>query len=68
MAKIAEAEEGSQFEVIDKPRPPELKSKPRRSIMVILAGLSAGVLGVFAAFLIEFVRRRKEQEAKEKNS
>jgi heme/copper-type cytochrome/quinol oxidase subunit 2 len=36
--------------------------------MVILAGLSAGVLGVFAAFLIEFVRRRKEQEAKEKNS
>lgn len=65
MAKIAEAEEGSQFEIIDQPRPPELKSKPRRSIMVILAGLSSGVLGVFAAFLIEFIRRRKEQEAKE---
>ncbi|MEW6709437.1 MAG: Wzz/FepE/Etk N-terminal domain-containing protein [Candidatus Riflebacteria bacterium] len=65
MAKIAEAEEGSQFEVIDKPRPPEVKSKPRRSIMVILAGLSSGVLGVFAAFLIEFIRRRKEQDAKE---
>lgn len=64
MAKIAEAEEGSQFEVIDIARAPELKSKPRRSIMVILAGLSAGVLGVFAAFLIEFIRRRKEQEAK----
>ena len=64
MAKIAEAEEGSQFEVIDVARAPELKSKPRRSIMVILAGLSAGVLGVFAAFLIEFIRRRKEQEAK----
>jgi uncharacterized protein involved in exopolysaccharide biosynthesis len=65
MAKIAEAEEGSQFEVIDVARAPELKSKPRRSIMVILAGLSAGVLGVFAAFLIEFIRRRKEQEAKQ---
>ncbi|NCB40747.1 MAG: hypothetical protein EOM80_18470 [Erysipelotrichia bacterium] len=61
-AKIAEAEEGSQFEVIDRARPPEVKSKPRRSIMVILAGLSAGVLGVFAAFLIEFVKRRKEHE------
>ncbi len=65
MAKISEAEEGSQFEVIDVARPPELKSKPRRSIMVILAALSAGVLGVFAAFLIEFIRRRKEQEAKQ---
>ncbi|MBU1107585.1 MAG: hypothetical protein KKB51_13020 [Candidatus Riflebacteria bacterium] len=65
MAKITEAEEGSQFEVIDIARAPEVKSKPRRSIMVILAGLSAGVLGVFAAFLIEFVRRRKDQEAKQ---
>ena len=64
-AKIAEAEEGSQFEVIDIARAPEVKSKPRRSIMVILAGLSAGVLGIFAAFLIEFVRRRKEQEVKQ---
>ena len=68
MAKIAEAEEGSQFEVIDQPRPPEVKSKPRRSIMVILAGLSAGVLGVFAAFLIEFVRRRKEQDKQQAES
>lgn len=65
MAKIAEAEEGSQFEVIDRARAPEVKSKPRRSIMVILAGLSAGVLGVFAAFLIEFIRRRKEQEPRQ---
>ena len=68
MAKIAEAEEGSMFEVMDRPRPPDLKSKPRRSIMVIMAGLSAGVLGVFGAFLIEFVRRRKEQEAAEKKA
>ncbi|MBQ2594838.1 MAG: hypothetical protein II567_16355 [Candidatus Riflebacteria bacterium] len=62
MAKITEAEEGSQFEVMDQARIPELKSKPKRSIMVILAGLSAGVLAVFLAFLQEFVKRRKEQE------
>ncbi len=65
MAKITEAEEGSQFEVIDQPRIPERKSKPKRAIMVILAGLSAGVLAVFGAFLMEFLKRRKEQEAKE---
>ena len=65
MAKIAEAEEGSQFEVIDQARIPELKSKPKRAVMVILAGLSAGVLAVFMAFLSEFLKRRKEQEAKD---
>ncbi len=62
MAKITEAEEGSQFEVIDQARIPELKSKPKRAIMVILAGLSTGVLAVFLAFLQEFIKRRKEQE------
>ena len=62
MAKIAEAEEGSQFEVLDHARAPEKKSKPKRSIMVILAGLAAGVLGVFAAFVIEFINRKKAEE------
>ena len=62
MAKITEAEEGSQFEIMDQARIPELKSKPKRAIMVILAGLSAGVLAVFLAFLQEFIKRRKEQE------
>lgn len=65
MAKITEAEEGSQFEVIDQARIPELKSKPKRGIMTILAGLSAGVLAVFLAFLQEFIKKRKEQEKKE---
>ncbi len=62
MAKIAEAEEGSQFEVLDHARAPEKKSKPKRSVMVILAGLAAGVLGVFAAFVIEFINRKKAEE------
>ncbi len=66
MAKITEAEEGSQFEVIDQARIPELKSKPKRAIMVILAGLSTGVLAVFLAFLIEFIKKRKEQEKQDK--
>lgn len=65
MAKIAEAEEGSQFEVIDEARIPDLKSKPKRAIMVVLAGLSAEVLAVFGIFLKEFLNRRKEQEDQE---
>lgn len=68
MAKIAEKEERSQFEVIDEARIPELKSKPRRSIMVILSGLSSGVLVVFLVFLKEFIRKRKETENQEKTN
>ncbi len=68
MAKISEAEEGSQFEILDKARAPERKSRPRRSIMVILAGLAAGVLGVFGAFLIEFIKRKKREIKEEKNN
>ena len=63
MAKITEAEEGSAFEIVDLPTPAFIKSKPRRSIMVILASLSAGVLAVFLAFLIEFVNKRQKAEA-----
>ena len=68
VAKIAEAEEEGQFKVVDHAGIPDKKSKPRRSIMVILAGLSAGVLGVFGAFLIEFIRKRKIEEKESVNT
>jgi len=63
MAKISEAEEGSQFEVIDRPYPAERKSKPSRSLMVILSGITAGMLGVFLAFFVEFLEKRRREEA-----
>jgi len=58
IAKISEAEEGSQFEVIDRPYPAERKSKPKRSLIVIMAGITAGILGVFLAFFVEFFQKR----------
>ncbi len=67
MAKITEAEERSQFEVIDQARIPQLISKPKRKLIILLSGFSSGVLVVFLAFLIEFIKRRKEQEKKEEN-
>ncbi len=63
IAKIADAEEGSQFEIIDRARPPERKSKPRRSLIVILSGITAGMLGVFLAFFLEFLEKRRREEA-----
>ncbi|HEY9071079.1 MAG TPA: Wzz/FepE/Etk N-terminal domain-containing protein [Candidatus Ozemobacteraceae bacterium] len=62
MAKISEAEEGSQFEIIDRPYPAERKSKPKRSLIVILSGITAGMLGVFLAFFIEFLEKRRREE------
>ncbi|MFZ2958545.1 MAG: Wzz/FepE/Etk N-terminal domain-containing protein [Candidatus Ozemobacteraceae bacterium] len=59
MAKISEAEEGSQFEVIDHARPPDRKSKPKRAMIVILAGSAAGMLAVFLAFLLEYFEKRR---------
>ncbi|NLI74806.1 MAG: hypothetical protein GX442_00025 [Candidatus Riflebacteria bacterium] len=63
LAKISEAEEGSQFEIIDHARPPERKSKPKRSLIVILSGITAGMLGVFLAFFLEFLDKRKREES-----
>jgi uncharacterized protein involved in exopolysaccharide biosynthesis len=63
LAKIAIADESAAFDVIDSPLEPELKSKPKRATMVILAGLLAGVIGVFSSFLIEFIQKRKQKES-----
>ncbi|MDD3001653.1 MAG: Wzz/FepE/Etk N-terminal domain-containing protein [Candidatus Riflebacteria bacterium] len=65
LAKIATADESSAFDIIDTPLVPELKSKPKRSIMVVLSGLLAGVIGVFSSFLIEFIQKRKQKEKQE---
>ncbi|NCB46923.1 hypothetical protein EOM81_07890 [bacterium] len=63
LAKIAIADESTAFDIIDSPLVPELKSKPKRATMVILAGLLAGVIGVFSSFLIEFIQKRKQKES-----
>jgi hypothetical protein len=43
------------FSVIDPPIPPELKYSPRRSIIVILATLLGGLLGVVAVLVRHYV-------------
>ena len=63
LAKIAIADESTSFDIIDSPLVPELKSKPKRATMVILAGLLAGVIGVLSSFLIEFIQKRKQKES-----
>jgi len=54
-AVMAEASEGLVLQVIDPAIPPELKIKPRRKLMLIVAGFLGLFVGIFAALIKEFI-------------
>jgi capsule polysaccharide export protein KpsE/RkpR len=56
-AKLDEAKEATVVQVVDKAVPPEKKVKPKRVLMVVLAGIIGFFLSVFAAFLMEYRER-----------
>ncbi len=51
--KLQENEDQLFVEVIDSAIPPEIKSKPRRSIICVVATMAGFFLGVLAAFVLE---------------
>jgi len=53
IARIDESREGAVIQVIDKATPPELKSKPKKALIAVLATLASG----FALLLFVFVRQ-----------
>lgn len=52
-AKLDEARNASLIQVLDKAVPPERKSKPKRSLIVIVTALATGLVAVILAFLRE---------------
>ena len=54
-AIMAEASEGMVLQVVDPAIPPELKVKPKRKLMIIVAGFLGLFVGIFAAFVKEFI-------------
>jgi tyrosine-protein kinase Etk/Wzc len=56
-AKLDEAKNATIIQVIDKAVPPEKKVKPKRAMMVLLAGIIGFFLSVFAAFIMEYRER-----------
>ena len=52
-AKLDEARDAVLIQVLDKAVPPERKSKPRRSLIVIVTALATGLLAVLLAFVRE---------------
>ncbi|MEA3283612.1 MAG: GumC family protein [Synergistota bacterium] len=53
-ARISEAQEPSVVQVLAPAEPPERRSKPKRKLIVVLATVLGGFIGVFGAFLKEF--------------
>jgi len=56
-AKIQEAKDTPTVQVLDEAVKPILRAKPKRGIMVIMAGLLSIVLSAIIAFIIEYIRK-----------
>jgi uncharacterized protein involved in exopolysaccharide biosynthesis len=62
VAKLAEAKDSTTIQVIDEAVPPLRKSKPKRSLMVILATVSALFVGTLGAFILEYLEKLPEED------
>ncbi len=62
-AMLANTQKQFAFRIIDPAIPPDHKSKPKRSLIVVLSTFVAGFLAVIAVFIREGIARRREEEA-----
>lgn len=60
--KISEAKDVTPFQVLQKAKVPERKSKPKRSMIVILATVTAFFVSVFASFILEAFQKMPEAD------
>jgi len=62
LAKIEEAKDMNTIQVLDRAVPPEWKSKPKRSVIVIVSTLTVFFLAIFLAFFLEYVDRLRKND------
>lgn len=58
-AKIDEAQDASMIQVVEKAVPPEKKTKPKRSLMVMVALMTGFFVSVALAFILEYLEGAK---------
>jgi len=64
MTKLNEAKDVVPFQLFQSAKVPELKSKPKRSLMVILATVTSGFVMVFLAFIREYTSKMNDEDRK----
>lgn len=62
MTKLNEAKDVVPFQVFQSAKVPELKSKPKRSLIVILATVTSGFLMVLLAFVREYALKMNDED------
>lgn len=60
LAKLDEAREGALIQILDIARPPERKSKPKKAVNAIVAGLAVGLMMLIYVFAREAWRAAKQ--------
>lgn len=60
-AMMSEVKENFAFKVIDPPRVPDIKIKPKRSQMIMLSLVASLFAGIFVAFFLEYIDKVKRQ-------
>ncbi|MBT1075472.1 GumC family protein [Geobacter grbiciae] len=62
VAKLGEAKDSSSIQVLDEAVAPQNKSKPKRSLIVILSTVTALFLGIFIAFIQEYAQKMSDED------
>ena len=57
LARVDEAKEGPLLQQVDPATPPERRSKPKRSLIVLVSALGGLFLGVLAAFIRRSIKK-----------
>ena len=61
-SKLEEAQESLFVQVIDPPVLPDRKVKPKRALMVVVAGFTSLFMSIFIVFFIEWLENIKEEK------
>jgi uncharacterized protein involved in exopolysaccharide biosynthesis len=64
LAKLSEAKDSSSLQVLDEAVVPINKSKPKRSMIVILATVTAFFLSLFLVFVLEYCEKMSDEDRK----
>lgn len=67
-AKIQEARDTPTIQVLDEAVPPELRTKPKRKLLVIIGAFLTFILSIFGAFVLEYIHNVKKHGSGNENA